>query len=128
MKKPGREKTLTSRIRGPLRVILQPAMANLSTRDSKCLGITGDKEIQDRVMAAAIMNVPASIRSGIMVNSQPCNCFLPVITIVLVPAPSMHAPLAIRNSARSKTSGSCPTIIQLKFSNLKMRNNRILDP
>lgn len=83
-------------------------------------------------MAAATINVPASIRSGIIVNSVPCNFFLPLMITVLVPAPSIDAPLATKNLARSVTSGSyCevrpPSIPKLQFSssaNSKLTENK----
>ena len=52
------------------------------------------------------MKVPASMRSGITVCSTPCSAFTPSITIRRVPAPLIFAPIALRKSARSSTSGS----------------------
>lgn len=60
---------------------------SLHITDARCLGTTGLMEIVERVIAAAIKNVPASIRSGIIWYSVPCNFLLPVIFRVLVPAP-----------------------------------------
>lgn len=67
----------------------------------------GDIVMQDRVIAAASIKVPASMRSGIMEYSESCNFLLPLISSLSVPAPSTHAPVFIRKWARSITSGSC---------------------
>ena len=46
--------------------ILQPALESLSIKQDIVEGMMGDNEIQERVIAAASMKLPASIRSGIM--------------------------------------------------------------
>ena len=74
-------------------------------------------------MAAAAINVPASMRSGMTVNSAPCSSFLPLMTSVLVPAPLTQAPLAFRNCARSTTSGSCGANSAMPFRNEGVINN-----
>jgi len=58
------------------------------------------------VAHAAIANVPASTRSGITECSTGRNSRTPSIWIVGVPTPSIRAPIAIRRSARSESSGS----------------------
>ena len=90
-------------------------MRSLSTNEVKCSGTTGLIDIADRVIAAAIKNVPASIRSGMIRYSVACSFLVPVILKVLVPAPCIHAPHDIKKFARSTTSGSCtPNIIECK--------------
>ena len=58
-------------------VILQPAAKSLSIRHATWEGMTGDIEMDERVIAAASMKVPASIRSGGTIHSEPCNWFFP---------------------------------------------------
>ena len=55
---------------------------------------------------AAAAQVPASMRSGIVTCSVPVSSSTPSISIVLVPAPSIRAPIATRNAAMSAISGS----------------------
>ncbi|CEY75638.1 Uncharacterised protein [Streptococcus pneumoniae] len=58
------------------------------------------------VIAAATMNVPASIRSGIIEWFAPYNLSTPSIRIVPVPAPRTFAPIAFKKLAKSTISGS----------------------
>ena len=58
------------------------------------------------VMAAAIANVPASIRSEITEWVAPCRASTPSILTVSVPWPVIFAPIAFRQLARSIISGS----------------------
>lgn len=53
--------------------ILQPAPESLSNKLDKLQGKTGDRGMQDQVIAAASMKVPISILSGIMPYSEPRN-------------------------------------------------------
>src|SRR5947207_2587381 len=46
------------------------------------------------------------MRSGMTWCSAPCNSLTPVMVIVGLPAPVIFAPMALRNLARSTTSGS----------------------
>jgi hypothetical protein len=57
-------------------------------------------------MAQAATKVPVSIRSGITACSAPRRASTPSTRIVDPPAPWMRAPMRIRRSARSATSGS----------------------
>ena len=58
------------------------------------------------VMHAAIANVPASMRSGITRWFVGRNSSTPSTSIVVVPIPSILAPIEVRKSARSASSGS----------------------
>ena len=55
---------------------------------------------------ATHMNVPVSIRSGMMLCSAPCKALTPLMIKRSVPRPWMLAPILISNSAKSVTSGS----------------------
>ena len=56
--------------------------------------------------AAATRNVPASIRSGIVVISAGCNSSTPSMTRWFPPTPSIFAPILTRNSPNAVISGS----------------------
>ena len=58
------------------------------------------------VIAAAIMKVPASIRSGMTLTSQGLRLSTPSMVMTSVPAPLIFAPMALSVSARFTTSGS----------------------
>ena len=74
--------------------------------DSRCLGITFFTVTSPLVIAAANINVPASIWSGIIEYSEACNLFTPEILITSVPAPLTFAPIELRKLATSTTCGS----------------------
>ena len=95
--------------------------AKLSGVGSPTITITGVKElhgaehevIADRIeaatfaiAAAAMAKVAASIRSAMTSCSAPCNSLTPVMVTVGLPTPESLAPIAVRNFARSTTSGS----------------------
>lgn len=63
----------------------------------------------ERVMAAAVRKVPASMRSGMTVNSAEWRRLTPWMQMVLLEAKRMRAPQALRKLARSRTSGSWDT-------------------
>src|SRR5205823_377036 len=73
----------------------------------RCLGSTRLTVTPVPAIAPATRKVPASIRSGMMSCSAPCNSLTPSTMILRVPAPSIFAPILLRKSARSHTSGSC---------------------
>ena len=54
-------------------LILQPEVNSLSIKHVRWEGMTRDTEMQERVIAAASIKVPASMRSGEIVHSTPCN-------------------------------------------------------
>ncbi len=58
------------------------------------------------VIAPATRNVPASMRSGMIVWLAPPSLSTPCTRSVEVPAPSMRAPILVSRAARSPTSGS----------------------
>jgi hypothetical protein len=58
------------------------------------------------VRAAAIANVPASMRSGMIVCSIGCSSSTPSIVMIAVPAPVTLAPILFSTTPRSSTSGS----------------------
>ena len=59
-----------------------------------------------RVIAAANAHVPATIRSGNVAWVAGFKLATPVISILCEPKPEIFAPIAIKNSPRSTTSGS----------------------
>ena len=59
-----------------------------------------------RSCAPAMMNVAASMRSGMILCFAPCSLLTPFTRMVEVPAPSICAPILFSRSARSATSGS----------------------
>lgn len=61
------------------------------------------------VIAAATINVPASILSGIIPCSVPVKTSTPSIRIVSVPAPIIFAPCDFKKLAKSTISGSRAT-------------------
>ncbi len=68
------------------------------------------------VIAPAIRNVPASMRSGIIVCVAPCNSRTPFTINVAVPSPEISAPIARRSSTRSVTSGSRAALLNNCFA------------
>ena len=95
-----------TRIASSSSVIWHPISINLADIASKCLGITFFTTISPFVAAAANINVPASIWSGIIEYSVPCNAFTPLIRITSVPAPLILAPMLFKKFATSTTCGS----------------------
>ena len=85
---------------------LQPISRSFAVIDSRCFGITSLITISPLVAAAAIINVPASIWSGIIEYVQPWSLFTPLILITSVPAPLILAPIALRKFATSTICGS----------------------
>ena len=83
-----------------------PASRNFSRTASPCCGSYPISRIRPRVAAAAKRYVPASIRSEITVWQAPCSASTPLTVITSVPAPSMIPPIAIKQRAKSTTSGS----------------------
>ena len=89
------------------RSIVAPASSSFVNSSSRCSGCAFVTVTSPSVATAAAAHVPTSIRSGTAVCSAPCSGpSTPSISIVLVPAPSTRAPIAVRNAARSATSGS----------------------
>ena len=86
--------------------ISAPASTSLSKTASMVLGAALRSTTLPPVMATAHKNVPASIRSGTTLCSQPCSSFTPSIVMVGVPMPLIFAPILTRHSAKSTTSGS----------------------
>ena len=88
-------------------LICAPASSSLPSTADKVCGRACRARTWPRVIAAAARKVPVSMRSGSTAYSAPCSRSTPSMTMVEVPAPSMCAPMAIRQWARSTTSGSC---------------------
>ena len=87
-------------------MIFAPASRSLSTTASSTRALVLRKRTDPPVAAAATRKVPVSMRSGMMRCSAPASALTPSIVIVSLPAPSMFAPIALRQFARSTTSGS----------------------
>ena len=83
-----------------------PHCCNLDTSAPTCSGLHRVTVRSPPVIAPATRNVPASMRSAIIVCSAPCSRSTPCMRMVDVPAPSILAPILISRSARSTTSGS----------------------
>ena len=58
------------------------------------------------ILAAMMMKVPASIRSGMISWKQPLRCGTPSILMTFVPAPRIFAPILLSSVATSMISGS----------------------
>ena len=83
-----------------------PASASLSSTASSVSGRALRAVTRPPVIAAATRKVPVSIRSGSTRWRPPDRRSTPWMVIREVPAPSIRAPSALRQSARSVTSGS----------------------
>ena len=84
-----------------------PASRNFSITASSVSALVPWHVILPPETAAAIKNVPVSIRSATMRCVQPVKRSTPSIVIVPVPAPEIFAPIAFKNIAVSTISGSC---------------------
>ena len=83
-----------------------PASRNFSITASNVSGLAFLQTILPPDTAAAIKNVPVSIRSATTACSQPAKRSTPSTEIVSVPAPEIFAPILLRKSAVSTISGS----------------------
>ena len=98
--------SLTTRTLSISLVTLTPASFSLARSGFKCSVRTFSMTTSPPAIVAAIMNVPASMRSGITVWETPSSFLTPSIRMILVPAPLMLAPMELRNVTRSTISGS----------------------
>ena len=96
----------TTRTASSNSITSQPSSISFALIASRCFGITFCTIMSPRVIAAAHINVPASIWSGIIEYSVPCNLWTPLIRITSVPAPLIFAPILFRKFATSTTWGS----------------------
>lgn len=87
-------------------VIVAPASVSLSSTASRVSGRARRTVTLPPVIAAATKKVPVSMRSGSTAWWPPPRRSTPCTVMRGVPAPSICAPSAIRQSARSVTSGS----------------------
>ena len=87
----------------------QPISSSFAIVASKCFGITLSTVTSPIVAAAANINVPASIWSGIIEYSVLWSLETPLIFITSVPAPLIFAPILLRKLATSTTCGSFAT-------------------
>ncbi len=83
-----------------------PASRSLEMGIRRCSDSTFLTKTSPPMAAAAIIKVPASIRSGITECSQPCKLSTPSMRMVSVPAPRILAPILFRRIAVSTISGS----------------------
>ena len=89
-----------------VRLDRRPGVGELRQQELEMLGPSVvDRDVAER-RDGRRRPVPTSIRSGTAVCSAPCSSSTPWISIVLEPAPSICAPIVVRNSARSAISGS----------------------
>ena len=87
-------------------VITAPASTNFASGNSKWFGFPPFIVISPCVIAAAKAQVPATIRSGRVACEVGLSFETPAILIVGDPKPTIFAPIEIKNSPRSTTSGS----------------------
>ena len=83
-----------------------PISFNLEEIASKCFGITFLMSTFPLVAAAIVINVPASIWSGIIEYSVPFSFCTPRIRMTSVPAPLIFAPMLFKKFATSTMCGS----------------------
>ena len=86
--------------------MMAPASVSLFNTTSMVFGAALRRTTLPPVIATAQRKVPASIRSGTTLCSQPCSSFTPSMVMVAVPMPLIFAPILTRHSAKSTTSGS----------------------
>ena len=96
----------TTRMESPCSITSQPISISLAEMASMCWGMMRFTVTSPLVTAAAIMNVPASIWSGMMVYSVPCSRSTPVMRITSMPAPLIFAPMEFSMLATSTMWGS----------------------
>ena len=102
----GRRPRMSSVMRSPAQSIVAPASLSLSITASSVSGRACVAVMCPPVIAAAMRNVPVSIRSGTTACAPPCRRSTPSMTMRPVPAPSIRAPIVVRHCARSMISGS----------------------
>ena len=88
------------------RSMCSPTSSSRSTTASKWSRFAFFRINSPLVMAAAMMKVAVSIRSGITRCSQAVNLSTPSILISGVPYPVIFAPILFSSTAQSETSGS----------------------
>src|SRR5574337_548479 len=100
----GRRPPMSSSIQSSPVEMCAPASSSLASTASSVLARAWRARTLPPVIAAPTRKVPVSMRSGSTLYSTPC------ITKLELPAPSICAPIAIRQCARSTTSGSCAAL------------------
>ena len=95
----------SERVSWPLRIV-HPASSSFAVIAERCSGTTCWSVTLPPVIAPAMRNVPASMRSGIVTTSAGWSASTPCISSRFVPEPSIRAPMAFRNPARAMISGS----------------------
>ena len=96
----------TTRTASSNSVTSQPISISFAEIASRCFGMTFCTITSPRVIAAAHINVPASIWSGMIEYSVPCSLWTPRMRITSVPAPLTLAPMLFKKFATSTTCGS----------------------
>ena len=90
----------------PLAENSTPICSSFQRTTPKCSSEAPTRFSSPPVMAAAMANTPASIRSGITVCSVAVSSLTPRTVTNPVPPPLMSAPILERNAMTSSTSGS----------------------
>ena len=98
----------SARIRKPSSssVMMTPISVSLEINAALCSGTALSIVMSPPVIAAATMNVPVSIRSGMIWWIVPCSLLTPSIRIASVPAPITLPPISLMKLAKSTISGS----------------------
>ena len=89
---------------GDTRMPISPSFTTTISRCSSSIALDGDLAARDRRTPSGACR--ASMRSPMIARSAGTSSSTPSTRIVDVPAPSMCAPIAVRNAARSVISGS----------------------
>lgn len=92
-------------------LIEAPASSNFSNTVPNTLGFVPTSSSWPLVIIAAVANVAASMRSAMIWCDAPCRRSWPSIVRVLVPIPSIFAPIADKQFARSVISGSLAAFV-----------------
>ena len=94
----------------PLVPNLTPICSSFHRNTPKWSSEAPTRLISPPVIAAAIANTPASIRSAITVCSTAVSSSTPCTVMKPVPPPVIRAPILVRNAMTSRTSGSCAVL------------------
>ena len=98
--------SIAALIQSSPQVISRPASRSLAIVAPMVSGAAPSSVMSPRAAPTAHRKLPASMRSGMMRCSAPCNDSTPSMTMRSLPCPLMRAPILMSNSARSTTSGS----------------------
>ena len=111
----------------PLVPNLTPICSSFHRNTPKWSSEAPTRLISPPVIAAAIANTPASIRSAITVCSTAVSSSTPCTVMKPVPPPVIRAPILVRNAMTSRTSGSCAVLsITVRPGRQARRHDQVL--